>query len=506
MNKFLSFLLFAMAADPLASQQADQQSAEAAAAQATNGLGVDLYRALAGAQGTTNLCLSPYSLAVALAMTAEGARDETAAEMLRVLHCAEVAPLATVHAAFAALARQLREGAGDPSPELLERIQQLRQQLDAANQQAGQLSADSKYDAANAAAINAQRLAVELNRLLPRVQRYDLRVANALWVERSFDLLPDYVTAIDRWYGTGGVHALDIAGNTEAARQTINGWVEDNTNRRIRDLIPARGLATDTRLVITNAVWFLGEWATPFSASATKENDFLLAGGQRTKVQLMRDSGRDSVPYAAFTGKGVFFETPREVPAGPGPQPVTYPDSAGFLMVELPYKGDQLAMVVLLPREPDGLPHLESMLTSASLAEWLGHLRPRAVDTALPRFKSSAAMDLAQPLQALGMRRAFVSPASPDGAQFGGMSAANDPARQLFIGGVRQQTWIEVDEKGTEAAAATAVMMAPGSAMPNRTMVAFTPVFRADRPFVYLIRDRRSGAILFLGRHVDPRA
>ncbi|MFN6194818.1 MAG: serpin family protein, partial [Planctomycetota bacterium] len=164
--------------------------------------------------------------------------------------------------------------------------------------------------------------------------------------------------------------------------------------------------------------------------------------------------------------------------------------------------GGELAMVVLAPRSPDGLPALERLLTPARLAEWLGRAEARTVDVALPRFAVRKQLDLKDALQALGLRRAFVDPATGDGADFGGMASSNDARDGLFVGNVLHEALVEVDEEGTRAVAATAVMMA-ATAMPAARP--FVPEFRADRPFLFLIRDTRSGAILFLGRVLDPR-
>jgi serine protease inhibitor len=211
------------------------------------------------------------------------------------------------------------------------------------------------------------------------------------------------------------------------------------------------------------------------------------------------------VPYAAFTGTGEYFATPAKVPANGKSSVPTYPDDDGFQIVELPYKGGDLAMVVLLPRRHDGLSVLESLLSPERLNDWLSHLERREVDTALPRWRQRSQVQLGTPLRTLGMARAFTRPTADGGAQFEGMNGATDVDQKLFVGEALHQAFVEVSEEGTEAAAATAVVMAPGAAVPRLVeMVPFKPVFRADRPFVYLIRDTKSGAVLFLGRVLDP--
>ncbi|MFO0872528.1 MAG: serpin family protein [Phycisphaerales bacterium] len=493
--------------------QGTEQAAEQPAVAASNGFGIDLYRALVKADPAHNLFISPYSMAVALTMAAEGARGETEEEMAKVLHFpaatrpeeSAATTIQRVHGGHAALAQRFLAAAGNTDPQTQARIAALRTLLDEANGNATKFQQQQKWKESGEANAQAQRFAAELNTLLTQVDRFDLRIANALWVERTFSLLPSFVQAIDRFYGTGGVTQLNIAGETEQSRARINAWVEEHTERRIKDLIPVGGLAPDIRLVITNAVYFKGQWADPFSEGATRDEPFALADGKTVPTKLMRDQWRNAVSYAAFSGDGAFFATPREVPADADKLPKTYPDDDGFSMIELPYKGGELSMVVIAPRAAGGLGALEQRLTADALDAWPKRLERRTVDTAIPRFKMASSHEMSPPLQALGMKRAFINPALPGGAQFGGMSASADPAQQLYIGGVLHKAWIEVTEKGTEAAAATAVMMAPGARAAPVEMVPFIPQFRADRPFLYLIRDAKSGVILFIGRMVDPR-
>lgn len=281
--------------------------------------------------------------------------------------------------------------------------------------------------------------------------------------------------------------------------------MEDRTEQRIKDLIPSGALTALTRLVITNAIYFQGQWTVPFQEASTRPQDFTRGDGTLTSVRMMNDPWRSSGSYAAFTGAGEFFETPIQIPANEAQRPPTYPDDAGFQMLQLPYKGGDLAMVFLLPRSARGLSALEDLLTQANLSAWLARLEQRAVDTEIPRFKLEYQAEMSGTLRGLGMRRAFVSPENPGGAEFGGVTTSSDLLQQLFISAVLHKSWVEVSEKGTEAAAATAVMMAPaGAAMEPRVMVPFTPRFRADRPFLFLIRDTGSGAILFMGRMNDP--
>lgn len=474
------------------------------ASTATNGLGIAVYRQLAAAAPDANLCWSPWSVATALAMTAEGARGETAAGMRAVLHLPE-GPLAAVHASFAALQQRLTNGGGDVSPATRERIAALREQLAKHNAEAEAAAQAGKYADARLAGDRAETAAMDLNALLATADCYELTAANALWCERSAPLLPDFLAALERHYGTGGANLVDFLGSPDGARTTINDWVAGRTQQRILDLIPPGCITTDTRLVLTNAVWFRGAWKEPFEPSQTTNAVFTGPSGTTTTVRLMHDGWRGDVPYAAFTGTGEYFATPDKVPAnGNSPVP-TYPDDDGFQVVELPYKGGDLAMVVLLPRRHDRLSVLESLLLPERLQGWLARFDRRTVDTALPRWRQRSQLQLGTPLRSLGMARAFTPPTADGGAQFEGMNGATNVDQKLFVGEAVHQAFVEVTEEGTEAAAATAVIMAPGSAAPRIVeMVPFTPVFRADRPFVYLIRDTRSGAVLFFGRVLDP--
>lgn len=484
---------------------------EAAAVAPSNAFGIDLYRSLCKKAPSSNLFISPYSIAIALTMTSEGATGETAAEMGRTLHFPaatkpEAPAVNTMHAGHATLAQRFRAAAGGADPQVRARIDALRAKLDEANGQAADQQRQGKWKEAGESGAQARKLAEELNALLTTVDRFDLRIANALWVERTFPLAQSFVQAIDRFYGTGGVTSLDIAGAAEQSRLRINTWVAENTEQRIKDLIPIGALTPDMRLVITNAVYFKGEWADPFSEAGTRDEPFTLADGAKVQTKMMRDAHRSAISYAAFSADGAFFDTPREVPADEAQRPKTYPGDDGFQVIELPYKGGDLSMVVIAPRSAAGLGAVEAMLTADRLDAWLKRLDRRMVDTAIPRFTLASDHELSRPLQALGMKRAFVNPALAGGAQFGGISASADAAQQLFIGSVLHKAWVEVTERGTEAAAATAVLMATASEVRPVALVPFIPQFRADRPFLFLVRDAKSGVILFMGRMMNPQS
>jgi serpin B len=290
---------------------------------------------------------------------------------------------------------------------------------------------------------------------------HELSVANALWGQKDFGFLPDFLNLTGRDYGAPR-HEVDFMRDPEAARRTINAWVEAQTHDRIKDLLPRGILTGDTRLVLTNAIYFKGFWADQFKKDATREEPFHTGAGASVKAPLMHRTGR----YG-------------------------YLDGGDFQALELPYRAKHLSMVVLLPKKVDGLAALERKLTAANLAAWLGKLHQQEVQVALPRFQMTREFSLKDTLQALGMRRAFIA----GGADFSGMSGTN--GRRLFISAVVHKAFVDVNEEGTEAAAATGVAVALTSAPIFQT-------FRADHPFVFLIRDNRSGSVLFLGRLTNP--
>ena len=477
---------------------------------ASSDFAVDLYKQLAKENPGKNLFFSPYSMSGALAMTAEGARGETAAQMGRVLRFpkavrhagddAQSIPWNTtlIHAGMAELYKRFNPKPA--SPQLRDKIAALRKQLDATNQQAKKFDAGRDWEKAQQQAEKSENLAEELNNLLSQVDQYELRVANALWSEKTYDFQPPFLDTIHKFYRAGGLFPLDFKGNPEGSRQQVNTWVEDQTSHRIKDLIPKGSVDDLTRLILTNAIYFKGEWAEPFEEDATKSEDFTVAAGTKVSVPMMQEYGMEKARYGAFNADGSFFDTPEETACGENPESL-YPGKGGFLMAELPYKGDDLSMVVLVPQDPKGLPELEKMLTSAKMRTWADKLAGREVNVYLPKFRLDTDYKMKETLQAMGMVRAFNDPRDPKyGAQFNGISVSQN---MLYITAVFHKAFVEVNEKGTEAAAATGVEV-PAAAAKSIT-VPFTPTFRANKPFVFAIRDVKTGTILFLGRMTSPK-
>lgn len=364
---------------------------------------LDLYEALRGEKG--NLFFSPMSVSAALGMTYAGARGKTAQEMTTALHFPSRG--SNLHTALGRLLKDIEKTAG--------------------------------------------------------AKGCQLNIANALWGQSGHAFLDNFLNMVQDNYGAG-LKQVDFVGATEASRRTINKWVAGKTRQKIRNLIPQGALDAMTRLVLTNAIYFKGDWATQFDKRLTKNAPFRLSADKSRSVMapMMRMRKTGEFPY--MSGKG-------------------------FQALELPYKGDALSMVIFLPNEVEGYSEFEKTLTPENLDRWLKSLRERKVVVSLPRFRMTIRFELSDTLKKMGMPLAFNS----GKADFSGM----DGTKSLFISKVIHKAFVDVNEKGTEAAAATAIAMKLGEAPA-------TPVFRADHPFIFLIRDRKSGSIIFIGRVVNP--
>jgi serpin B len=296
----------------------------------------------------------------------------------------------------------------------------------------------------------------------PSREAYTLAVANRLFGEQTYTFGQPFLDLTASTY-RAPLEPVDFRGDPEAARGRINTWVAEQTRDRIAELVPIGALTPSTRLVLTNAVYFYADWAEKFDRDATRDAPFFASGTRSVDVPTMHHIGQ-----------------------------FRYAEVDGAQVLEMPYAGGEIAMSIVLPRDRAGLPALEARMTEATMADWIGALSERAVAIALPKFRIEPAgsIALASVLGELGMPRAF----SPDQADFGGM------ADGLYISEVFHQAFVAVDEDGTEAAAATAVVMEDEAETTEPESVAFT----ADHPFLFFIRDLRSGVILFMGRLDDP--
>ncbi len=290
----------------------------------------------------------------------------------------------------------------------------------------------------------------------------ELHVANALWPQTGLAVDGDFEKNVRSLYGAG-LMPLDFRREPEKARVAINGWVEHHTQERIKDLIPEGAIDGRTRLVLTNAIYFKGAWRHAFDEEATRKGTFTLATGQKIgDVPLMRQLAS-----------------------------LRYLDGDSFQALELPYRDDELSMVVFLPKKTSGLAELEGTLTAARVTDALARMTVHEVDVTLPRFNVTTELRLKEPLTRLGMPLAF-----SDRADFSGIAKGD----LLKISEVFHKAYVEVNEKGTEAAAATGGTMAEVSA---RLRVP-RAVFRADHAFFFLIRENGTGSLLFAGRLANP--
>lgn len=373
---------------------------------------------------TGNLFYSPTSIRTALAMTQAGAVGETATEMKNVLGWGDDPSVP-----FNALRDDWKALADPAMPSWAK---------DANDPQTQKYAED---DVAR--------------------RRVTLRIVNRLWGQKGYAFKEEFTTKLRDRYGAP-METLDFKGAAEPSRIAINAWVSKETEKKIDKLIPERGITGDTRLVLTNAVYFKAQWNNAFEVSATKQETFHAPSGDK-QVAMMHQLDHFKVAQV---------------------------DNA--LMLEMPYGDGTLAMDVILPDARDGIGAIEKRFVAGGLAAWVARLEHKRVDVAMPAFKTQASLELADVLTAMGMKHAFKYP----GADFSAM----DGSHELYISRVIHQAYVAVDEKGTEAAAATAVMMAAGSAPPRDEPVKF----RADHPFMVVIRDTKNGEALFVGRIVEP--
>lgn len=393
-------VLLALAACLLAGPASAKPAAKPGDAGRANAIAFKFYAGEAAKPG--NIFFSPYSMYTAFAMAYEGAKGKTAGEMASVFSFQPKA--ADLRASLASLNKDLQAAARDA----------------------------------------------------------EFKQANSFWAQDGYKFLPAYLNTLRGAYG-GEARQADFKNKTEEARATINGWTENRTNGRIKELFPAGGLDALTRLVLVNAVYFKGKWRTTFNKDLTFDGDFTRGDGSVVKARMM---------------------------AAPEPRPGLYFEDEGLQALRLPYKGG-LSMLLLLPKKGGkGLPGLESALSEKTLQGVRAGLAEQKVKVFIPKFTFSSGFSLNGALAGLGMPTAFT-----DAADFSGMDGKKD----LYIQKAFHKAFVEVNEEGTEAAAATGVAMG----LKSMPMFDFA-VFRADRPFLFFIEDTKTGLILFMGRVEDP--
>jgi len=372
-----------------------------------NAFALDLYQQLASGKG--NLFYSPYSISSALAMTYAGAEGNTAEEMAEVFHFLDDED--KLHSGFNALDQYL-EGLAE---------------LDIPEDQG---------------------------------DPFQLNIANSIWGQKEYHFEEDFLDTLAVNYGAG-LRLLDYIQAPEESRQTINQWVSDETKEKIQDLIPEGAIKTDTRLVLSNAIYFKATWMEPFDENLTEDGLFYGLEGEEIDVPMM-STGLDG-NYAYYQGDG-------------------------FQAVALPYLGGQVSMLVLIP-DQGAFKEFEEGFSTELLDEIISEMAYSPVELRFPKFEFESEISLAQTLAAMGMPEAFSG-----AADFSGMTGDKD----LFISDVFHKAYVGVDEEGTEAAAATAVVM-------RLTAAPMDPLqLTVDRPFLFAIRDHQTNSILFMGRVVSP--
>lgn len=370
--------------------------------EANNTFALNLYKTLITKE-KGNIFYSPYSLSAALAITYEGAKGQTAQEIADVFGFPQLQDL---RPNFAAIYRQINQTNNN----------------------------------------------------------YQLSTGNALWAQKGYQFLPEYISNIEKYYG-GKTTNLDFVYDSENSRVTINTYIEKQTKDKIKDLIPQGTLNNLTRLVLTNAIYFKGEWIWQFDKKNTKDEEFNISLLKKVKTPLMHlDNEKTSFQYA---------ETPE------------------MQAIELPYKGDGLSMLIILPKT--NLGNFENSISLDKLNEWKSLMKDEKVEHIyIPKFKFDTKYFMVDALSKMGMPNPF----SPQ-ADFSGM----DGAKNLYISDVIHQAFVQVDEQGTEAAAATAVIMEFEMAIVDQNKPI---IFRADHPFLFIIQQKSTGNILFMGRVIDP--
>lgn len=300
------------------------------------------------------------------------------------------------------------------------------------------------------------------NQLNKPNSEYELSVANALWAQKDYKFLKSYLTTIKQFYD-GNATNLDFINSTDESREIINEWVEDRTNNNIKELIPEGLLNELTRLVLTNAIYFRGTWAKQFEKEQTHDEDFQMGVNNKIKVPMMRQTDEESK--------------------------FKYAESSDAQILEMPYEGNKLSMLVILPKG-DNLQAVENSLSLDKINKWRNKLIKQRIAVYIPKFTFDSKYFMKKTFVKMGMPVAFSSDADLSGM---------DGARGLFIGQVIHQSYIDVSEEGTEATAATGVIILKSARPPQEITI-----FRADHPFIFLIQDKKSGNILFIGRVVSP--
>ncbi len=302
------------------------------------------------------------------------------------------------------------------------------------------------------------KIVKDIKSYAPKSQ-FTLNIANALWCQKGFNFLKEFTSTIDKYYG-GDFFTLNFSNGKKAANK-INTWVGKQTNDKIKKIVGK--INPLTKLILTNAIYFKGKWVSGFSTSLTKPSTFYVDPNLKIKVPLMYQEAN-----------------------------FNYMENNTFQALEMPYKGGDLSMIVLLSKDKYGINELEKSLSASSLKRWISEMSEQKIKVYFPKFKLETGYELEDALSSMGMPNAF------DNADFSGMDGRKD----LVISKVIHKAYIDVNEKGTEAAAVTSVVMvltcSPNFSSPK------VPIFRADHPFIFFIIDKSTGSTLFMGKITNP--
>jgi serpin B len=301
-----------------------------------------------------------------------------------------------------------------------------------------------------------------------------MAINNAIWLQQGLPVHASYLTLVEQHYGAG-LQRVDYIADPNAARKKINDWVAEKTRGKILDLLAPSHITDDTKSVLVNTIYFKADWAQTFAKEATKIGNFNTLSGKKNRIPLMRQ--REHFRFA---------------------------ESAGVKAISLPYRGGETEMMVLLPKDGRGLAGLEQSLTGEKLADWSTRLQnsgaPEVILT-LPKFKIEKSFELVPVLQKMGMKVPFTDRSDFSAMKPIKLGSADPNDWNLKISNVVHKVFVEVEEKGTEAAAATAVIQVVVTSAPLNPSPPPPPkIFKADHPFLFAIRDVRTGAIVFLGR------
>jgi serpin B len=409
MKKLVNILLMVLVMFFCNVAMADTDNDLKVVSQGINKFSFDLYKKLKDENKEENLFYSPASISIALAMTYAGARGDTEKQMANVLNF--TLPQDRLHSAYSKLIENLKSN-----------------------------------------------------------KDYELSIANALWLQKDYKYLQEFLNIMEKYYNSD-LKNVDFTKAPRESAKEINRWVFIHTKGKIENIVNPDEIESNTKLILTNAIYFKGKWKYKFDKQNTEVRDFHLVNGTTKKVKMMSNY------YSSLMEYGFRFN---------------YFQNDYLQLLEMPYNGDKISMIIVLPLDNSKLKDVENMIDEKKLEEWIKESRSRKVTVYLPKFKFSQGIDLKSFLENFGIKDMFNI-----NADFSGMTGKKD----IYIDKAFHKSFVEVNEEGTEATAATFIGAIPVSSIPVKEEIV---TFKADHPFIFLILDKETGSILFLGRVMDP--